>query len=107
MEFVPVLVAGFVAKKLIDFLAYLRVGNWSAAFTQFSVWLAGSLVAFLFRFSDFASAFHVGDTSLASLNAVSVLLVGLVIGSTASVVAHDVPKALDNSQSAAIPRLLP
>lgn len=102
MDFAPLLAAIALIWKIVDFVKYLRARNSEAVVTQAAVWFAGVGVIFLLAATDFASAINVGDLSLGTLNAASLILLGLSVGSSASVLV-DVKKAVDNTDSAAVP----
>jgi hypothetical protein len=104
MEFVPLLVIGSLIKKAVDLLKYVTNQDWNAAATQLVTWAAGIGLAFLLANSDFADGLAVNGQTLASLNAFSIVLVGLAVSSTAST-AVDTLKAIDGSQSASMPAL--
>lgn len=106
MEFVPLLAALAFAWKLVDWLKQLRVRDWNAIVTQFAVWVAGVFVVFLLAHSDFGHAIDTfGGVPLDLLNGWSLLLVGLTVGSSASV-GYDFRRSFDNSDSAAQPSLV-
>lgn len=94
------LVASPVVLKLINFAQYLRVKNWNAVATQAAAWLGGVGVTFLFAHSNYSAA-----VALNGLNAYSLVIAGISLGSLASV-GVDGLKALDATQSAAKPDLL-
>lgn len=106
MEFVPVLALVLLVKKILDFLRYATNGNINGVVTQLISWLAGIGAVVLVAQTDWASGINVGDATLSTLNFWSLLFVGLTISSGASVV-HDVTKAVDGSDSAKIPTLIP
>lgn len=102
MDFAPLLAAIALIWKIVDFVKYLRVRNVDALVTQLGVWLAGVAVVLLLAATDFANGISIADYSLDKLNLASLLLLGLTIGSSASV-AVDIKKAVDNTDSAAVP----
>ena len=106
MEFVPVLVLGALVLKFTDFLKLVRAKDVSGTLTQLSAWGSGILGVTLFAHSDFAAGIPVGESTLAALNGWSLVLVGLSIASTAGV-GYDFKRALDSSDSAKMPELLP
>lgn len=106
MEFVPIVAMAALTLKAMDFLRYLRARDINGIVTQLGAWVFSVLVAFLVAQTDWASGVGVGDQTLATINGWSVLFWGLAAGSTASFV-KDTHKALDGSNSAAIPTLLP
>lgn len=102
MDFAPLLVAAALIWKIVDFVKYLRARDVDSCITQASVWLAGVVVVFLLAATDYASGIRIGDLDLDALNGWSLLLLGLSMGSTASVFV-DAKKAVDNTDSAAVP----
>lgn len=105
MEFVPLLVLSALIKKIVDTVKYGAAGDVNAVATQIVVWIAGVLVMFAAAASDLGAQLTVNGHSLGDLNNWSVVLVGVNLASTASV-GWDVIKAVDNSNSAAVPNLL-
>ena len=103
MDFVPLLAAVALIWKIVDFVKYVRARDVDSIVTQLGVWLAGVAVLFLLAATDFASGVVVADSPLSQLNWASLVLVGLSVGSSASVLV-DAKKALDNSDSAAVPK---
>ena len=106
MDFVPVVVLGALIWKFADFLKLVSTKDWSAAITQLAVWGSGVAGVALVAQTDFASAVPVGEFTLATLNGWSLLVAGLSLSSTASV-GYDVKRAIDSSDSAKMPNLLP
>ena len=107
MDFVPLIVVGSLLKKVVDFLKFLTGKDWNAALTQIVVWVAGVLLMWLLSASDFADGIVIGGIDLGDMNAASIVLAGLGLASTVSLVGQDLLKALDRSQSAATPQLIP
>lgn len=105
MEFVPVVAMAALTLKVIDFLRYLRAGDMNGVLTQFASWVAGVLVVLLVARTDWADGIVIGDMSLAALGVWSQVFFGLSAGSGASFV-KDTLKAVDNTNSAAIPTLV-
>lgn len=106
MDFAPLLAAIALIWKIVDTVKYLRAGNRDAVFTQLGVWFAGVGVVLLLAATDFANGIEVAEFSMDKLNIASLILLGLTIGSSASV-AVDLKKAIDNSDSAAVPASKP
>ncbi len=102
MDFAPMLAAIALIWKIVDIVKYARARNGEAVVTQLGVWIAGVAVVLLLAATDFASGIDVADYSLDKLNIASLILLGLSIGSSASV-AVDIKKAVDNTDSAAVP----
>ncbi len=105
MEFIPVLALVLLTKKLLDTLKYLSNSDWNGVVTQLIAWVGGVVAVLLVSATDWADTIQVGDLNLGALNTWSLIFVGLTISSTASFV-HDVTKAVDNTDSAALPTLL-
>lgn len=106
MEFIPVVAMAALTLKLIDFLRYLRGGDMNGALTQLCAWIAGVVVVLIVAQTDWADGIAIGDMSLGTLGFWSLVFYGLSAGSGASAV-KDVIKAVDNTNSAAIPVLVP
>lgn len=106
MEFVPALAMAALTFKVVDFLRYLRAADLNGALTQLCAWVAGVIVVLLVARTSWADGIAVGDMNLGTLNFWSLVFYGLAAGSAASV-AKDTLKAVDNTNSAAIPTLLP
>lgn len=106
MDFAPLLAAIALIWKIVDFVKYLRVRNVDALVTQAGVWLAGVGVTLLLAATDYADGIVIGDLPLGDLNLASLILLGLSIGSSASVLV-DAKKAVDNTDSAAVPKERP
>lgn len=92
--------------KLIDFLRYARAGDVNGVLTQLTTWGAGVLVIVLVAQTDWAAGIQVGEFNLATLGFWSLVFYGMSAGSAASL-AKDTLKAVDNTNSAAIPTLIP
>ncbi len=105
MEFAPLAFLGALVYKFVDFLKFVRVGDWNSAGTQFIAWVAGILAITLFANSDFATTIEIGDSSLANLNFVSQVIIGLSATSLFSAF-YDVKRAIDRSDSAKTPALI-
>lgn len=106
MEFIPVVAMAALTLKLIDFLRYCRAGDMNGALTQLAAWVAGIVVVLLVAQTDWANGIAIGDMNLSTLGFWSLVFYGLTAGSAASFT-KDALKAFDNSNSAAIPVLLP
>lgn len=105
MEFVPLLVMTALVKKVVDFVKYGTSGDVNAVVTQLTAWAAGVAAAFLAANSDWGDSIMVNGDPLAFLNGWSLTLLGVNIASVAGF-GWDTLKALDNSNSAAVPDLL-
>ncbi len=105
MEFAPIALLGALVYKFVDFLKFVKVGDWNSAGTQAVAWLAGILAITLFANSDFSAGIDFGGQSLSSLNFVSQVVIGLSATSLFSAF-YDVKRALDNTDSAKTPPLI-
>jgi predicted membrane protein len=99
MDFVALAVASALVWKIVSFGKAALNGDKNAVVTQLLVWGAAVGVAFLLAASDFAGGIKVGSAVLGDLNAASVVLFGVSLGSTASV-GFDVKKAIDVTDTA-------
>ncbi len=106
MEFVPILIIMGLVKKTVDFARYIKAGDINAVATQVLAWAAGFGALALAAHTPWAAGLVFGDVSLASMNIAAQIFAGIAIGSSGSVLLVDVPKALDNTQSAAVPPLI-
>lgn len=93
-------------KKLVDFIRYVRAGDTNAILTQVVAWLGGFLLVAVAAHTPWAVQLVFGGVPLSRLGWASQLLVGVAVGSAAST-GVDVIKAVDGTQSAAVPPLLP
>jgi hypothetical protein len=106
MEFIPTLAMAALTLKVIDFLRYARAADMNGCLTQLSAWIAGVVVVLLAAQTDWAAGINIGDRNLHVLGFWSLVFYGLSAGSGASI-AKDALKAVDNTNSAAIPTLVP
>jgi hypothetical protein len=106
MEFLPVVAMAALIYKCTDFLRYVRAGDSNGVTTQLFVWLAGVVVVILVAQTAWADGIKIGDMNLHSLGIWSLVFYGLSAGSGASLT-KDTLKAVDNTNSAAIPTLVP
>lgn len=95
-----------LAKKFVDFSKYVTNKDVNGAFTQVWAWGAGIAAVLIFAATDFAEDVPVGTHQLGGLAFWSLVWLGLGIGSAGSIVT-DIIKSRDNSDSAAMPKLLP
>ena len=97
-----------VAAKVIDFLRLVSnlPATKSSVVTQLAAWIGGVAVVFLYGASDFGVTVDLGGVALSDVNGWSKLLVGVAVGSLASM-AKDYIKARDNTDSAKMPPLIP
>lgn len=101
MDFVPLVAALALVWKIVDVVKYVRAKNLDAVITQVGVWFAGVVVIILLAATDFAQGVVIASARLSDLNVASLILIGLSIGSSASVLV-DAKKALDNTDSAVV-----
>lgn len=106
MEFVPTAAMATLVVAIINFLRYARAKDVNGMTTQASSWIAGVAVTFLGSQTDFADGISIGEATLGSLNAWSLVLVGMTVASVGSF-AVEIKKAIDNSDSASKPPLAP
>lgn len=106
MEFIPAVAMTVLILKVIDFIRYCRAADVNGVLTQLAAWVAGVVVILLVAQTAWADGLKVGDMNLHTLGFWSLVFYGLSAGSTASL-AKDTLKAVDNSNSAAIPTLVP
>lgn len=106
MPFVPLAAMGALVFTLINFLKNVTNRLWSPVITQLISWAAGILVVMLFANTTWADTVTFGDSTLGSLNGTSQLVIGLMAASLFGVV-KEVTKAIDQSDSASKPPLIP
>lgn len=106
MEFLPAVAMVTLILKLIDTLRYAGARDVNGVITQLSTWAAGILVVLLVAQTDWADGIAIGDRSLGTLGFWSLVFYGMSAASAASL-AKDTLKAVDNTNSAAIPTLVP
>lgn len=105
MDFVPLLVMSALVKKLVDFVKYITANDWNAVVTQIVAWIAGIALAFVGADSDWAQNIIINGLPLSNLNNWSLVFVGVNVASLAGF-GWDTLKAIDGSNSAAVPHLL-
>lgn len=86
----------FSALKVTDFLKFITQQKWIAVLTQLIIWVVGFLFVMVVAKSDISGVFGI---ELANAKLATLVLVGMGVGSTASV-SFDFKKAVDNSESA-------
>lgn len=94
-----------LVKSVVDLVKYFRAGDTNGWVTQFVVWLAGIGVVLLVKWSDVASSFPVGTTTLEFAKGGTIVLAGLGLGS-AAMLTNSTIKAVDQHQTAATPALV-
>src|SRR3954469_5341896 len=87
--------------QFLNVLKFVRIRNWNAITLSVGAWILGVGAAVVFANSDFAVGL-----GIERLNGWSLVIAGIALGSVAST-AYDVTKAVDASQSAAKPPLVP
>lgn len=106
MQFLPTVAMAILTLKIVDFLRYARAADLNGVLTQLFSWVAGVVVVLLVAQTDWADGISIGDKNLHTLSVWSLIFFGLSAGSGASL-AKDTLKSVDNSNSAAIPTLVP
>lgn len=105
MEFVPLVVMLATVKKLIDVARCVRGRDINGAVTPLVAWAAGFAVVALVAHTPWATGLVFGGVTLAGAGWAAQLLVGVAVGSSASI-AQDLLKAVDHTQSEAKPALV-
>jgi hypothetical protein len=105
-ELITVVALFALAKKFVDFSKFVTNRDVNGAFTQLWAWAAGVGAVLVFAATDFAEGIQVGTHALGDLAFWSLVWLGLGIGSVGGVVT-DAIKSFDNTDSAAMPKLLP
>jgi hypothetical protein len=100
-----VLFGAFVL-KLVDFIKSAAARDANGLTTIVIGWLAGVGAVFVFSLTQWADEIRVGDETLQDLSGASKIVLGLVATSVAGYF-YDVKKALDRTDTASTPRLLP
>jgi hypothetical protein len=106
MDFVPLLVMTALVKKGVDFVKYVANRDVNAVVTQIVAWGMGIALAFIAANSAWAESILINGIPLSVLSGWSLAFVGVNIASLAGF-GWDTIKALDGSNSAVIPDLLP
>ena len=104
--FIPMAVLIALVIKITDLLKYARNKDVNGVTTILFVWIAGFVGVWLFANSAWSDGLVFGEKNLGSLNIASQILIGFAVGSSAGTV-FDFKKALDGSDSAAVPSLIP
>lgn len=105
--FLPVAATVSLVVAIINFVKYIKVGNWNGVITQLAVWVAGVIVIFLAAQTTWAEDIGKGvfGKSLADMDGWSLLFLGLCVGGLA-IVTNEFKKALDAGDSAQKPPLV-
>lgn len=106
MPFATLTAMGTLVFCVVNFLKSLTSKNWSSAITQLVAWAAGVFVVVLAAKTDYAAGVTFGDRTLDTLNGPSVIFLGLIASSILGTVT-EIKKAIDTSDSAAQPPLIP
>ena len=104
----PLLALSFVTYTIINLARYLRARDWNGALTTVAVWVGGFLATLVFAESKIGEGIVLpltGGLPLGALSTWDMIIVGLAVGSTATV-ANEFRGAFDNSTSTAKPHLL-
>lgn len=98
----------FAINKTVSVVKALASRDWNASLTQLVVWVVGFVGLSLAAHADVTSGWLLPglEVQLSSLDGSSLVLLAWVLGASGSF-AYDVKKALDGTDSAAEPRLLP
>lgn len=104
MDIVPLLFMAAFVKKAVDVLKYAFAADVNGILTQVVAWAAGIGIAFLVAYSNFGDQVNVNGIALSSLNSWAIVLAGMAVASGAGF-GVDTLKALDNTDSAAMPTL--
>lgn len=105
MEFVPLMAMALLVFQVINFVRYLKAGDTNGIVTTVAVWVAGVSVVFLVAQTDFARSITITDTTLANLNAWSLLFVGLTVSSIGNF-ANEALGAVDANRTTQKPQLV-
>lgn len=106
MDIAPALLLATLLWKIVDLLRMLRGRNWSGVLTLLAAMLAGVIVVPLAAQSELFEQFEVNGLVLTDIDGWSQVFLGLTIASFASSLV-DVKQAIDGSDSASKPPLLP
>lgn len=93
--------------KVVDFLRlFINIKtNVSGVLTQFLAWVGGVVSVVVFAATDFGNSVSVSGVTLDKASGATLVIVGVMLGSAASVVV-DIKQSIDNSDSASKPPLL-
>ena len=98
------LVFGAVILKLVDFVKYLRNGEWNGVVTLLLKWAAGIGAVLVFLQTEWADEITIGSETLDELSTASMIVFGFAASSVAAVV-YDFKKAVDDTDTASTPKL--
>jgi hypothetical protein len=110
MDVAPVLLLGSIVYSLTQFAKGLRGalsgGDWNAPATTLSAYVIGVATMFAAGTATIVGSVTINGSQIVDLSAGDKVLIGLVASSLFGAF-HDLTKALDGTQSAATPKLLP
>ncbi len=106
MSLTPLVAVGTLVFTFVNFLTYLRSGNWNGVVTQLIAWAAGIAGILIAAHTQFASQITFGTQKLSSMNGPTQLFLGLIATSLLSTV-NEIKKAIDSTDSAKKAPLLP
>lgn len=106
MEFVPAVAMIALILKVVDLLKGITNKDRNAVSTILATWIAAVVAVALYAQTTWAGALEFGGQTLDKMNWASVLALGLGLGASAGAT-FDFKKALDNSDSAKTPPLVP
>lgn len=105
-EFIPAATMSALVVVVINFLRYARGRDLDGALTIAIAWVAGVVVVAIAAQSDFAVSIEFGGRTLDTMNFASQIFAGMSLASLGSF-AVDVKKAIDSSDTAVKPSLIP
>ena len=105
MEFVPAIAMMALIWKSVDLIKSLKAGATNQVVSIILTWVVSVAVVLLYAQTQWADGIAVADRALSDLNIWSQIVVGLNIAGGAGAL-YDLKKSIDNTDSAATPRLL-
>lgn len=106
MPVAPLAAIGTIVFTFVNFIKALTSKNFSAALTQVVAWLSGVVAVVLAAKTDLAAGLDLGSLSLDKLDGLTQVFLGVISSSILGTV-HEIKKAIDTSDSAAQPPLIP
>jgi hypothetical protein len=100
------LIFGAFILKVVDLVKYVVAGDWNGFLTLVLTWGVGVLAVLLFIETAWGDEAKLGDQTLDQLNFQAKLVFALAAPSIAAVL-YDAKKAVDKTDTASTPRLLP
>jgi hypothetical protein len=105
-NFLPTAALAATVLAIVNLLRYARGRDWNGVLTQLTVWGSGVAGVSIFAQSAWGEAISLGGAlPLSKLGWASLVIVGLQVGSAATVV-NEFRGAIDRSTTTAKPRLL-